>query len=130
MTENFEQTYFDVLRAIELAIFNADQQAALVDTNVDKALDGLTRLYTAETRGRNAPKLRFSQDEHTLADHIKAACDLHLGRDTQVMIGEDQKTVDEIIACLKRIRRSLGQMSKKGGKRAYLDFLRQFFGDN
>lgn len=129
MTEPFEQQYFDVLRAIELAIFNADQQATLLDINTDKVLEGLIRLYTAESRGRNEPKLRFSQDEKILADHIKAACDLHLGRDAQVMIGDEQKSLDEIIACLKRIRRSLGQMSKQGGKRAYLDFIRNFFSE-
>lgn len=129
MAEPFEQHYFDVLRAIEMAIYNADQRAALLDSNTDKVLEGLIRLYTAETRGRNAPKLRFSNDEKILADNIKAACDLHLGRDAQVMIGEEQKSLDEIIACLKRIRRSLGQMSKQGGKRAYLEFIRNFFSE-
>lgn len=130
MSDSFEQTYFDVLRAIELAVYSAFQRySTLTDASVDKALDSLQRLYTAEVRGKAAPKLRLSQPESALADQIKAACDLHLGRDAEVMIGDAQRSLDEIIACLKRIRRSVKQMGKQGGRQAYLEFIRKFFSE-
>jgi hypothetical protein len=38
----------------------------------------------------------------------------------------EPKTVDEIIACLKRIRRSIQFWQKKGGRQGYLTFISEF----
>jgi hypothetical protein len=36
-------------------------------------------------------------------------------------------TLDEMIACLKRVRRSVKRWTKEGGRRGYLDFVDGFF---
>jgi hypothetical protein len=36
------------------------------------------------------------------------------------------KTVEEMIACLKFIRRSIERWNKRGGQRGYLDFVSQY----
>ena len=124
----FEDQYFDVLRGIELAIHNSDVQVSdLADFNVDKVLDGLMRLYTAEERGKRQPKLRLNADENTLLGNVNQICELHLGRDTDVAI-DQTIDVSEVIACLKRIKRSVNQMGGKG-RRGYLEFLYEFFNE-
>jgi hypothetical protein len=125
----FEDQYFDVLRGIEEAIHVSDQQLSdLVDFNVSKVLEGLVRFYTAEERIKPQPKLNFNSAENALAERVKQICELHLGRDTDVPIGDKALTVSEMIACLKRIRRSVEQMGSRG-RRGYLEFLTEFFSE-
>ncbi|MDQ7027489.1 MAG: hypothetical protein Q9P44_18250 [Anaerolineae bacterium] len=129
MTMKFEDQYFGVLRAIEEAIHASDEQVPeLADFNVAKVLDGLIRLYTAEERAKRDPKLNFSSRESNLAERVKQICELHLGRDADVPIGAAAITITEMIACLKRIRRSVSQMGGKG-RRSYLEFLTEFFNE-
>jgi hypothetical protein len=129
MSENFEDTYFDVLRAIEMAIYETYQQHPdLEDFRVEKVLNGLARRYEAEKRNKRAPKLRFNSQENVLLQQVRRVCELHLGRDPDVQIGNEAITIDEIVACLKRIRRSVDQMGGRG-RQAYLEFLHEFFTD-
>lgn len=129
MTMKFEDQYFDVLRGIEEAIHATDEQLPeLADFNVAKVVDGLIRLYTAEERAKRDPKLNFSSSETTLAERVRQVCELHLGRDADVPIGDAAIMVSEVIACLKRIRRSVAQMGGKG-RRSYLEFLTEFFNE-
>lgn len=129
MVGKFEDQYFDQLRAIEQAI-NAQfqQNPDLVDFQVDKALEALVREYTAEVNVKRAPKLRLKPDEIKLYDQVKTVCNLHLGRDLEVQVGDAAITIEEIIDCLKRIRRSVSQMGSKG-RQGYLEFLDNFFAD-
>ena len=127
MADNFEETYFDVLRAIETAIYQTYQQEPeLVDFQVEKVLTGLTRQYQAQQRNKRAPKLRFNRLENMLLQNVRRVCELHLGRDPDVQIGAEAITTDEMIACLKRIQRSVDQMGGRG-RQAYLEFLHTFF---
>lgn len=122
----FEDQYFDVLRGIELAIHNSDKQVSdLADFNVEKVLDGLLRLYVAEERGKRQPKLKLTSNENTLLDNVNQICELHLGRDPDVPV-DQTVDVSEVIACLKRIKRSVNQMGGRG-RRGYLEFLNEFF---
>jgi F0F1-type ATP synthase alpha subunit len=129
MVGKFEEQYFDVLRALEEAIYTFDQQQSdLVDYNVNKVLDGLVRLYTAEEKAKRMPNLKFNATENALSERIKQVCELYLGRDPDIKMGDEVLTVSEIIACLKRIRRSVEQMGGKG-RRGYLEFIAEFFGE-
>ena len=40
----------------------------------------------------------------------------------------DPKTVDEIVACLKKIHNSARKWNKSGGRRGYLDFVVKYIG--
>jgi hypothetical protein len=125
MSMEFEQTYYDVLRAIENAINTVyAQHNDLTDRSVDKALTGVERIYQAQQNSRKAPKLKLNGQEQRLFDHIQQACKWHLGQDPQLQ-PETTRTVDEIIACLRRIRRSVSQMEGQG-RQAYVQFLANF----
>ncbi len=60
-------------------------------------------------------------------------CEMRLGRDSmrdkkgkEVKLDMKPITVEEIIACLKRIRKSVEGWYKRGGRRGYYEFIRQF----
>ncbi len=40
--------------------------------------------------------------------------------------GPDSKTHDEIIACLKRVKKSVQRWNKHGGRQGYLNFVQQY----
>lgn len=124
---SFEEEYFDVLRAIETQIYTTyTDNPNLLDFNVDKALNGLVRTLQNEQRGKKAPNLKLKNDEQTIYKLLQSLANLYLGKDD---IKPDQLlTIDEMIACFKRIQRSIKLMSDQG-RQGYLNFIKQFFGD-
>ncbi len=134
MTIPFEQQYEDVLQNIEFAIVGVYRENRdLSDWGVETALDGLLRAYQAQARGRSAPKLRLSNLEQQIFDRVRAMCEWRMGRE-QMMTEDDQPlvqemmpiTLDEAVACLKRVRKSVDYWHKSGGRRGYLDFVSRF----
>jgi len=124
---SFEEEYFDVLRAIETQIHMAyTDNPNLLDFHVDKALNGLVRTFQNEQRGRKPPVLKLKNDEQTVYKLLQALANLYLGKDD--IKPEQLLTVDEMIACFKRIQRSIKLMSDQG-RQGYLNFIKQFFGD-
>jgi hypothetical protein len=131
----FEEEYLDILQNIEMAIvpiFN--QHPELIDFNVETALQALIKTYRGEAQGRigQPPANQLAEEVYT---SMKTMCDLRLGRehlslkdDTSVDFAISPVSVDEIIACLQRIRRSLKRWSKQGGRQGYLYFVSKFVG--
>src|SRR6266540_1463811 len=131
----FEDEYLDVLQNIELPIvrvFRAHPE--LVDWNVEQALDAVIHAYESEARPRFRPAGRLPPLAQELSERITAMCDWRLGRATipeSTVTGPDgkklpaepqPKTVDEVVACLRRIRSSVRFWNKDGGRRGYLTF--------
>jgi hypothetical protein len=134
MTVPFEQEYEDVLQNIEFAIVSTYRENSdVTDWTVEAAIDALIRAYQAETSGRAAPAPRLSDLERTLYDRVHAMCEWRLGRE-QLLDEQGNspfpempaKTIDEIVACLKRVRTSVKRWHKSGGRRGYLDFVSQY----
>jgi len=60
-------------------------------------------------------------------------CEWRLGREELVsqqdqseLINPDPISIDEIIACLQRIRKSIRLWTKQGGRQGYLEFVEPF----
>ncbi len=130
----FEDEYLDVLQNIEFGIVQACRaDAAILDAHVASAVDGLIRLYQAEARGRSAPALSLSPSAQAVFGSAKTMCDWRLGRERIVNeqgiepgLALTPKTLDEIIACLKRVRRSVDFWTRKGGRQGYVTYVSQF----
>ncbi|GEM_PF-2014440 len=124
----FEEQYYDILRAMELKIYNLYlENPHLLDYSVEKAVNGMIRTLTSQMRGKNAPKLKFKEDEQSVYRELQSVVTLYTGKDEAVK--PDQiLALDEMIACLKRIQRSQKQMGGHG-RQSYVDFLKQFFGE-
>jgi hypothetical protein len=130
----FEEEYQDVLQNIEFAIVSTyHQHAELLDYDVETALSALIRAYQAEQSGRpvNPPALNELRQE--LFEAVKSMCEWRLGRaelmregKPEGLPGPEPITINEIIACLKRIRKSVQKWNKRGGRQGYLTFVEQF----
>ncbi len=92
----------------------------------------MIRYYQAEERGHNTPALRLADLEQHLFERVKAMCEWRLGREALLADGPEPDvpmpepvTLEEIIACLKRVRLSV-KRNKDGGRRGYLDFVSRY----
>jgi hypothetical protein len=131
----FEERYEDVLQNIEFAIVGVyHAHPEMVDFQAQTGLEWALRVYGAEQRGRAAPPEPAGLPGE-VGRAVKAMCDWRLGRSR--MTAEDgqelaatiePKTLDEIVACLKRVRRSIEFWTRKGGRQGYLEFVAGFVG--
>lgn len=123
----FEEQYESVLMNIELAVMNVYlDHPRLLDAQVDTALGALISRYKAEALGRDVGLPQLPGPSMLVFASVRDTTELMLGRPEQVM---DTISVQEVVACLQRIRKSVGFWSKRSGKQGYLDFVRsQLYG--
>lgn len=131
---NVEEEYIDVLQNIEFAIVSVHQRnRALVDFEVENALNALIAHYQAQATGRAARPIRLNERSQQVYEAMKAMCDWRMGNES-IMLSEDGErapqlppvSADVIIACLKRIRKSVQHWNKEGGRQGYLTFIGRF----
>ncbi|HJZ50300.1 MAG TPA: hypothetical protein VKE41_24185 [Roseiflexaceae bacterium] len=135
MSIPFEQQYEDVLQNIEFAIVSTyrERPQEISDWSVEAALDALIRAYGAEHTGRTPPSARLSEVEQLIYDRVRRMCEWRLGHEQLLaeqappaMREIEAKSLDEIVACLKRVRTSVKRWHKAGGRRGYLDFVSKY----
>lgn len=130
---NVEEEHLDVLQNIEFAIVNTyKRNLSLVDFDVDAALNALIGDYQARARGGAPRPMRLNERARAVYDAVKAICDWRLGEDVLVTASgapgprPEPVSLDVIIACLKRIRKSVELWNRKGGRQGYLTFIQRF----
>ena len=130
----FEDQYLDVLHNIESGILMVyRKQPELADFDVENALNALIRQYNAEMKGRSASPAQLNPLAQAVYDSVRIMCEWRLGRG-EIGHTEDGASLpqpppiqtDEIIACLKRIRKSVQRWNKEGGRRGYLTFVQEY----
>jgi hypothetical protein len=131
----FEEMYLDVLQNIEAAVVTVYRDNVdLTDYDVDKALNVLWSEYRAEGQGKTPVPARLNENAQQVYDRVKTMCEWRLGRATLEKedgtggIAPPAKSLDEIMACLKRIRKSVEYWGKRGGRRGYLEFINENIG--
>ncbi len=131
---DFEDKYLDILQNIEFAIINVYRnEQALSDYDVSKIVNVLISGYQAELSKRDFSEPNLSPLQEQLYRNVKHICGWRLGREA---IDKKEKhlqmkqsisvSVEEIIACLKRIRKSVETCNKQGGRKGYLQYIDQF----
>lgn len=131
----FETQYNDPLRSLELTLVQQYRQfKALTDWQTLSAVNDLIRVYTAEQRRRQPPQLRQDGMTQHVFDQLAHTSAGWLGREplvdeqgTVTTLGEQALSVSELIACLKRVRKSIEMWKKEGGNRGYFEFVDRFF---
>ena len=95
-----------------------------------RALDALIDVYRAEVRGHTSKDVELPDLEDLVFRGTKSMCELRLGRQEQALPAhvsfEGDKTVDDILACLRKIRRSVERWNSRGGQQGYLEFVRHY----
>lgn len=128
----FEDQYLDVLQNIEYAILSIYRENPnLLDYEVDKALNILWTEYHNEQRGKAMPAYQLGTNAQMVYTRVHSMCEWRLGRQKLESKKDDQLvemnikplTLDEVAACLKRIRKSVELWTKQGGRQGYLYFI-------
>ncbi len=130
----FEEQYKDVLQNIEFGIVRVYRQHPdLVDWDALNAIEALIRQYNAEVKGRQPHPRPLHGLAQEVYDSVAPLCELRLGREQ--LLDEDDEPVDlpmepisleEMIACLKRIRKSINLWTQEGGRQGYLEYVNRF----
>ncbi len=135
MAEKFEEQYGDVLQNIEMALVSVYREyEEMTDYGAQKALDVLIAHYKAEAREREPRPLRLEGAPLKAYERMQVMCQWRLGYDVEftdtegnpVQIDLQPITIDETIACLKRIGKSVRTWNKRGGRRGYFFYIDQF----
>src|SRR5688572_26249939 len=115
MAEAFVEQYADVLQNIEFAIVETYRQMPeLLDYHVDAALETAIADYSAEQQWRTPRSITLEGARLRVYEAVRNACEWRLGRE-EIRVGNDTrpdeplqpKHLDEIVSCLKRIRKSV-----------------------
>jgi hypothetical protein len=123
-----EDAYLDVLQNLEAAIISVyHNNPDLLDRQVDRALELLIRVYRAQQIDRSMRPPRMTAAVQQVYDHVKGIADWRLGEEVfeggPMMDGDAALKLDEIIACLERIRKSIDRWTKLHGRQGYLNFV-------
>ncbi len=130
----FDKRYQDVLQNIEFDIIRVyHDHPEMTDWEALSAIEALLRTYQAEAKGRQATPPSLNPLAEEVYDFVETMCEWRLGRERPFMKdGEPVEfpvepiTLDEVMACLKRVRKSINRWSREGGRRGYLTFVSQF----
>ncbi len=132
--EKIVDQYVEVQKNIELGLMLAyKKHADLVDTGTMYALDTLIKHYTAETQARTISVPEFNGAEQTAFENAKGMCEWWLGREAleneageKFMLEGKPQTPEDILTCLKRIRKSVEALYKRNGRRGYYEYVKEY----
>lgn len=125
----FGEDNLDVLQNIEFAIVTAYREnPAITDFDVKDGLDALTRQYSAEVAGRVPSTIPLDPRARAVYDETRRMCEWRMGRDAGAVdrVAPVVLGLDDIVTALRTIRKSIQRWSDRGGKRGYLDFVKNY----
>jgi hypothetical protein len=136
MEEPFEERHRGVLQNIEGVLIPVyDQHPKMTDYGAIYVMETLIKVFNAELQGRTAAIPQFQPHEQEAFDSVRAVCEWRLGRGKmtdekgrEIDMKIESNTMEEIIACLKRIHKSIQFWQRRGGRRAYYEYVKQFIG--
>jgi hypothetical protein len=134
MSDRFEDNPFflSILQNIEARIVVIYRQRPdLADFQVENALEALIRAYAGEAAGRPA-KPPAGEAARQVYQSVREAIEWRLGRIAlpaetggSLQVGEPA-SVEDVLTCLKRIRRSVEFWTRENGPQGYLNYVIKF----
>jgi hypothetical protein len=129
-----EEEHLDILQNIEFAIMSVYREnPLLVDFDVEAAINALISLYHAQSQNHEPRRTNLNERATLVYERVETMCEFRLGRE-ELPSKDIRKrgprpepvTLDVIVACLKRIRKSVQRWNKEGGRQGYLTFVGRF----
>jgi hypothetical protein len=123
-----EYEHMDVLQNIEFAIVTAfHEDDELLDYDVEEVLDILIGHYRREQIGLPSKGHTFSPRAAVLHSGVRDICEWRLGKGEGEGEGESGVvSIDVMLLCLKRLKKSLERWNSVGGRQGYLRYIEQF----
>ncbi len=135
MHPRIDDEYLDVLQNIESAIVQEYRdQPELLDYDVEEALEELISKYRAISANRTYTHKRLSERAEKLFVELEPVCEWRIGNayledsKGREVKGPEPITAEEMVACLRKIKKSVGKWTRERGRQGYLNFVKHFFG--
>ena len=108
-----------------MEVYRADP--SLLDVDAKDAIDAAARYYRAVEEQHDPPTIRLAERAQRVFASIQGICDWRLGRTLDPdETPEAPIPVTDLVACLRKIQKSIPRWSKQGGRRGYLDFVSKY----
>jgi hypothetical protein len=123
-----EDQYLDILKNMEAAIAEVFRETGdLTDLQVMPALDALIQHYRDVARNYIPKVIPLGQNESLVFKRVQEICEILLGK-TEPLQHIEPKILqpDAIVACLRKIRKSVERWNDLNGKQGYLHFISNF----
>ena len=129
-----EEEYQDVLMNIELTIVGEYREhPELKNYDVEVAVNNAIRAFTAKKRGKPFSTPKMTERRTEIYDRVCTMCEMLLSMSegeplsredgTEVRLPMIDVSLDAMILCLKRIRKSIQHWTKREGPKGYLTFI-------
>lgn len=131
-TPKFISEYEDVLQNIESSIIYVHRNLTLVDYDVAEALEALIANYKHIGQGREPRLPDLSDRGRMVFVAVREVCDWRMGKESLSpdlgKLPADARlcTAEEIVACLKRVLKSVNKWNKQYGRQGYLNFIGKY----
>jgi len=126
-----DDRYLDVLQNLEFAVvevYRSDPD--LVDSDVERALSALAMALNAKRLGRPVDPVAAKLNGRTMRvfEALLFVCEWRMGEEFSAEFGPPPRmhTVGDLLACVQRVRKSVRWWTREGGKRGYLEFVKQY----
>jgi hypothetical protein len=125
---DFERQHQDVLQNIEAAIVEVYRaNPALLDYDAEGGLEALVAHYTAELQGRPPRGAPSDANRRRVFESVQEVCEWRLGRaDLPGVPPMTPIPMETLVACLKRVRKSVQGWTRRAGRQGYLAFVSQY----
>ncbi len=128
--KKFGEKNLDVLQNIEFAIIEVYRSdPSLLDIDAKDAIDALIRYYHAEEEQRTPPNVKLGDRSQRVFQSVQGICEWRVGRSTfpgGTAKVEAGMPVSELVKSLCEIQKSIPRLSRQGGRKGYLEFVRQY----
>lgn len=120
--------YQDVLQNIESAVAQVWRaHRELTNYAVSRAYEAAIQRYHAEARQLTPKPDNLGGLDKVLYDKVCERCEWRLGRIPQPELPELKPIpVEDLVACLRKLNKSVEFWTKKGGRQGYLQYIEQF----
>lgn len=120
--------HLETLKHFETAVIRYwRRHRDMTDHVVDRTYAAAYERYRAEARARTPKPITLTGLDKDLCDAVLSVCEQELGRLPKTE-GKPTPaiTVDQLLDCLRELRRSLERRTKEGGRQGYLTFVEAF----
>lgn len=115
-----EDIYFDQLFELEQSIIEVFRKTPdLIDLEVLSALDATIMNYKNFKRGFSQKSFNSTEIIQSVYENIETICKELISSETNVK----EISIDELLWCLRRIKKSLKMWNKNMGRQGYLNFI-------
>ena len=129
-----EEEFENVMMNIEMQVVDiARQNPKMTDWDVEKVYNALLKKYRAILKGRDVKEVSLGAPSDDLYFQVESVCDWLTGdagfqnKDgDDVELGLEKVSHEDMVACLKRLRKSLKMWTKEGGRAGYINYISEF----